>query len=50
MTKEAKKESALDAVKIFLASTLESVSALIVKALKIIRSVSTAIKSMVFRK
>jgi len=48
--KEAKKENALDAVKTFLVNTLESASALIVKAQTIIKSASTAIKSMVYRK
>jgi hypothetical protein len=50
MMKKAKKENALDAVKIFLANTLVSVSALIAKALTIIRSASTVIQNMVFRK
>ena len=48
--KKAKKENALDAVKTFLASTLASVSALIVKALTIIKSALMAMKSMVYRK
>ena len=48
--KKAKKENALDAVRTFLANTLESASALTVKALTIIKSASMAMKSMVYRK
>jgi len=48
--KEAKKENALDAVKTFLVNTLESASALTVRALTIIKSALMAMKSMVYRK
>ena len=48
--KEVKNENALDAVKIFLVNTLESVSALIAKALTIIKSALTVIQNMVFKK
>ena len=48
--KKAKTENASDAVKSFLVNTLESASALTVKALTIIKSASTVIMSMVYRK
>ena len=48
--KKAKKENALDAVRTFLANTLESVSALIARGQTIIKSALMAMKSMVYRK
>jgi hypothetical protein len=48
--KEVKSENVCVAVKVFLVNTLESASALIAKALKIIRSALTVIQNMVFRK
>ena len=48
--KKVKKENALDAVRNFLANTLESVSALIARGQTIIKSVLMAMKSMVYRK